>query len=121
MFLEAQEDLGGIDGLYQIVGYLLSDSLLHDMLFFAFGDHHHRYFRTQTFYLLQRLQPVHTRHVLVKKDNIKLPVLDNINSVLSVGGCCYVVVFSFQINDIRLQQVYLIINPKYLAHNFSIC
>ena len=70
MFLEAQQDLTRVDGFDEVIGYLLADRLLHDMLLFGLGDHHHRHFRMQTFDLLQGLQSRHARHVLVQKDDV---------------------------------------------------
>ena len=41
VLLECQQNLIGIHGLDQIVGYLLSDGLVHDVFFLALGHHHH--------------------------------------------------------------------------------
>ena len=122
MRLEAQEYLAGINRLDQIIGYLLADSLLHDMLLFRFGNHNHRYFGMQTFDLLKRFQSRHSRHVLVQEDDTESGMLmtENFQRILAVTGGNDFVVLLFQINNVRLQQVYLVINPKYSVHSSSI-
>jgi hypothetical protein len=103
------------------------------MFLFAFGDHHHRDLRINPFDLLQRLQPCHAGHVFVQKNNVDggLVAADGIDRILSVAGSYHVVPFSFQINDVRLQQIDFIVHPKYLFlvyttlkrlfHSSSIC
>ena len=39
ILLQGQQDLIGVDGLDEVVGNLLSDGLVHDVLFLALGDH----------------------------------------------------------------------------------
>ncbi len=41
VLLQCQQNLVGVHGLDQIVGNLLSDGLIHDVLFLALGHHHH--------------------------------------------------------------------------------
>ena len=74
MLLQAQQYLAGVDGLDEVVGYLLADSLLHDALLLALGDHNDGYLGMQALDLLERLQSVQARHVLVQKDDVR-PVL----------------------------------------------
>ena len=56
MLLEAEQYLAGIDGLDEIVGNLLTDGLLHNMLLLRLGDHHHRQSGVYGLDLLQCLQ-----------------------------------------------------------------
>ena len=120
MFLEAKQYLGGINGFDQIIGYFLSDRLLHDMFLFGLSDHHYRHFGMQTLDLLQRLQTRHTRHVLIQKNDVRHGLVQHVYRIFSISSGGQFVPLTLQINDIRLQQVYLVVNPKYLAHNVSI-
>ena len=72
------------------------------------------------FDFLQGLQTCHAGHVLVKEDDVEHTV-DNIQCILAVAGGDDLIAFVFQIDDIGLQQVYLVVNPEYLSHNASIC
>ena len=65
MLLETQQDLARVNGLDQVIGYLLAYCLFHDVLLFGFGDHHYRHFGAQSFDLLQGLQTGHSGHVLI--------------------------------------------------------
>ena len=76
MFLQAKQNLTRVHGFNQVIGDLLSDGLLHDMLFLRFGNHHHRHLRMNTLDLLQRLQTRHTRHVLIQEHDIKGTTID---------------------------------------------
>lgn len=39
IFLYGEENLIGIDRLDEVIGYFVSDGLVHDVFFFALGDH----------------------------------------------------------------------------------
>jgi len=65
ILLERKQNLIGIDGLDEIVGYLLSDGLLHNVLLFALGNHHHRYRRVNLLEFSQGFQTAYSRHLLV--------------------------------------------------------
>ena len=71
VLLQREQDLIGIDGLDEIVGYLLADGLIHDILFLALGDHHHGGGRRQLFDALQRLQTAEARHLLVEQHQVE--------------------------------------------------
>ena len=53
MLFQTKQYLTRVDGLDEIVGYFLSDGLLHDLLFLGLGDHHHGQGRVHAFDLLQ--------------------------------------------------------------------
>ena len=69
--LQCSQYLYGVDRLYQIVGNLRSDGLLHDVLLLALGDHHDGCGRRDFLYLLQRLQACESRHHLVEQDEVE--------------------------------------------------
>ena len=120
VFLQAKQYLRGIDRLDEVVGYLLSDGLFHHALLLRFGDHHHRQRRMFVFDDLQGLQAAQTRHLLVQKHDVQRLVVGNIYCVLAVVRGQHFVAFLVQIDNIRLQQVNLVISPKNSVHIFSI-
>ena len=74
----------------------------------------------QALHLLQRLKACHAGHVLIQKDDVGLGSGQYIQGIVTVAGGDHIVVLTFQVNDIRLQQIYFVINPKYSVHSVSI-
>ena len=54
--------------------------------FFARGQHDHREFRFDLFYLLERFDPVHSRHPQVEQDDLEVPFFDLFQSFGAGGG-----------------------------------
>ena len=90
------------------------------MFLFGLGDHHYRHFGVQALHLLERLESGHTRHVFIQEDNGRHRFRQAVQGIFAIRGSRHVIAFAFEVNDIRLQEIYLIINPEYLAHNVSI-
>ena len=57
VLLQRQQNLVGIHGFDQVVGNLLSDSLVHNVLLFTLGHHHHRQLGGNLLDALQGFQP----------------------------------------------------------------
>jgi hypothetical protein len=55
VFLQGQQHLHGIDRFDQVVGNFMTNGLVHDVFFLAFGDHYHRQGRKQGLDLVKGL------------------------------------------------------------------
>ena len=66
VFLQREQYLVGVYRLDQVVGNLLSDGLVHDVLLLTLGDHHHGRGRRYFLDALQRFQSAQTRHLLIE-------------------------------------------------------
>ena len=111
--LEGEEDLVRVEGLDQVIGHLGTDRLLHDVLLLALCDHHTGQVRTAFLDALQRLQSGESRHVLVEKHHIHdafiLQCLQQGRTIRETGD---LVSLALQEEDVRLQQVDLIVGPE---------
>ena len=68
LFLEHREqNLIRVDGFYEIIGDLLSHSLIHDILLLVLGDHDHWNVRHLELDPAECLQPRQAGHILVQK------------------------------------------------------
>ena len=119
MLLQAQQNLTRINRFNKVIGNLRANSLFHDMLLFALRYHHHRHIRPNRLQRLQRLQTAQSRHVLIQEHNIHRLIAEHINSVLTVRRAQHLIAFFFQVDDIRLQQLHLVICPQYRIHNIT--
>ena len=52
IFLDGQQYLIRVYRIYKVVGNVVSNSLVHDILLLAFGDHYHRSLRGDLLYAL---------------------------------------------------------------------
>ena len=118
MLLEAQQYLAWVDGLDEVVGYLLADRLLHDTLLLALGNHHHGQLGVQALDLLQGFQSRQTGHVLVQENDIQRLLPTDVNRVLSVGSCQHFIVFTAKIDKVGGQEVDFVVRPKDSVHRF---
>ena len=65
VLLQRQQYLVGIDGLDEVIGNLLADGLVHDVLLLALGDHHDGHLWCNLLNALQGLQATESGHHLV--------------------------------------------------------
>ena len=118
MLFKTQQYLTGVDRFDEIVGDFLTDSLLHDTLLLALGNHHHGQLGVQALDLLQGFQSRQTGHVLVQENDIQRLLPANVNSVLSVGSGQHFIVFTAKIDKVGGQEVDFIVRPKDSVHRF---
>ena len=121
ILLQRQQYLSGIDGLYQVVGNLRTDGLVHDVLFLALGNHHHGCCRKDFLYASQCLQAADARHVLVEQYQVVRLLGTLLQSIESVGYGVHFISFFLKKQDVSLQQLNLIINPKQSVCSHIIC
>ena len=107
-----QQNLVGVDGLDQVVGNLLSDGLLHDVLLLALGHHHHRQRRLQLLDLLQRLQSAETGHLFVEQHHVEVPLTALVDGVGTVRDRHHLVAFLLEEQQVCPQLFYLVVHPK---------
>ena len=102
----------GLTGLMKIVGYLLPDGLLHDVLFFALGNHHHAYRRIYLLEFAQGFQTADTRHLLVEQYQIEVALTTLIDSIGTVAHSHDLIAFLLEEHDVCPQLLYLVVYPK---------
>jgi len=112
VLLQRQQDLRGVHGFDEVVGNLAADGLVHDVLLLALGDHHHGCRGRHLLDALQRLQAAEARHVLIEEDEVVGLLAATVDGVEAVGDGIDRVAFLFQKEDMSLQQLYLIVDPK---------
>lgn len=118
VFLYRQEYLVGVDRLDEVVGDVVADSLVHDILLLTLGDHYDGSGRCRLLDALQRLQPGQSRHVLIENDEVEMLRLREFEGIAAVVDGHEVISFGFEEHYVGLEEVNLIIGPKYieLAH-----
>ena len=92
ILLEGEQYLIGVDGFDEVVGNLRSDSLVHDVLLLALGDHDYGYGWAHLLDEGQRLQPREARHVLVEQDEVVALLSQTIEGIASIGRGVNIVV-----------------------------
>ena len=96
VLLQCQQDLVGIHGLDQIVGNLLADSLVHDVLFLTLGHHHHGQGRVLFFDALKGLQSAETGHLLVEQYQVEVSLPAEVDGVGTVAHSHHVIALALQ-------------------------
>ena len=71
VLLERQKNLTGIDGLDEVIGYFVSDGLVHDVFFFALGDHDDGNLGIFHLDLAEGIEPAQSRHVFVEDNEVE--------------------------------------------------
>ena len=112
VLLQRQQYLVGIDGFDEVVGYLASDGLVHDVLLLALGHHDDRHGGGYLLDALQGVESGESGHHLVEQHEVEVVLLTLLNGVRAVGHCYYFVAFLFQKEQVGLQQFHLIVSPK---------
>lgn len=70
ILFQRQQNLIGVDGLDQIVGYFAADGLVHDVFLLAAGYHDHGSGRLNLLDLLQGFESGDAWHHLVEQDKV---------------------------------------------------
>ena len=95
-FLERQQYLVGVDGFDEIVGNVLSHSLVHDVLFLTLRYHDDG---NGGLNLLDALQGFYSRqsgHHFVQQDQIEAPLTTFLNGVKAIGHRHHLIALLFQ-------------------------
>ena len=124
MLLHREPYLVGVDGLDKVVANLTSQGILHQVLLFALGNHHHWQLGPALLDAGQGVYAAQSGHLLIQKHHIHpLTCLLLFQLVYGIGPRIdrhHRAALLLKEKDMRLQQVYLIIGPKYLrVHSFS--
>ena len=72
----------GIDRLYQIVGDLVADGLIHDALLLALRHHHNGHVGVDLFDQRKCFQPGQSGHILVEENDVERLLLAAIDRIL---------------------------------------
>ena len=118
--LDGQQYLVGVDGLDEVVGDLAAEGVVHDVFLLALGDHHHGQPRSPLFQLAQRVDARQTGHLLVEEHQVGLLAVHDVEGVAARAHRHHAVAFLFQKHDVGLQQVYLVVGPKYCCHSVAL-
>ncbi len=111
IFLDREQNLIRVDGFYEIIGDLLSHSLIHDILLLVLGDHDHWNVRHLELDPAECLQPRQAGHILVQKNQIRPGCPRHPHSVMSVIDSENFITFPFKKKNVRFQQINLIVHP----------
>ncbi len=84
---ETQQHLVGINRFDQVIGDLAADGIIHQVLRFIFGDHHHRDLLIDLFYFGQCFQTGNTRHGFIEQYNIERVIFHKIHRIKPIGKC----------------------------------
>jgi antitoxin (DNA-binding transcriptional repressor) of toxin-antitoxin stability system len=112
VFFNGKQQLIGVNGLNQVIGYLMTDRLIHHILFFALGNHHHRQRWADVTNGSQRLQPRKSGHIFIEKDNIERLFMAGIDSILSADNGNYLKSLVLQKEDMRLKEINFVVCPE---------
>ena len=110
------ENLARIHGFYKIVGYLAAHGLVHDILLLALGYHHHRHIGVGVLDAVESLKTGESGHVLVEDYEVEGLFGGEGQRVGTVVDGGDVVAFRLQEDYVGLEEVYLIVSPKYGGH-----
>ena len=117
VLLQRQQYLHRVHRLDQVVGNLRTNGLVHNVLFFALRAHHHWRCRSNLLDALQRLESCQAWHHLVEHHQVERLLLALLDGVGAVRHCHHFVAFLLKEQDVSLQQLNLVVNPK----NLSVC
>ena len=112
VLLERKQNLIGVHGLDEIVGYLLSNGLLHDVFLFALGYHHHRYRRVYLLEYAQGFKSAYSRHLLVEQHQIEVTLTALIDGIGTVANSHDFITFLLEEHDVPLELLNLVVYPE---------
>ena len=113
VLLNGEEQLVRVDRFDQVVGNLVSDCLIHNAFLFAFGNHDDRHVRVDFLNVGECFQTGQARHVLVQENNIERLFPATVDCILPADYRNHFIPFILQKQNVRFQQIDLIICPKY--------
>ena len=111
ILFQREEYLMRIDWLDEIIGYLGSNRLVHDILLLALCHHHHGRGGRNLLDTLQGFQSCESRHHLIEQDKVERTLPTLFYRIGSVAHRHHLITFLFQEDDVRAQQFYLIVHP----------
>ena len=114
--LAREEDLLGVDRLDEVVRDLPPDGVLHQVLLLGLRDHHDGRLGAVLLDPLQRVQPTQPGHLLVQEDDVEAVALDAVHGVGAVGDGLDVEALGFEEEDVRLEEVDLVVGPEDAGH-----
>ena len=112
VLLQSEQYLDGVDRLDEIVGDFRADSLVHDVLLLALGDHHDRGCRLNLFQFLKCFKSANARHHLVEQNEVKSALVALVDGIGAVSHRHHLISFLLKEHDVRTKKLYLVINPK---------
>ena len=93
VLFQRQQYLIGVHGLDQIVGYLLTDGLVHDVLLLALGHHHHWSLWCQLLDVLQGFQTAESWHHFVQQHQVEGTLPAFLDGISTVGHSYHFIAF----------------------------
>ena len=111
VLLDGEENLVGVDGLDEVVADFASQGILHDVLLFALGDHYYRQLRPVLFDFPQGVDTRQPRHLFVEEDDIGHMAFQLVEGIAPRLHGNHIVAFLFEEEDVRLQQLNLVVGP----------
>ena len=116
VFFEGKQNLIGIYRFDEIVRNLAAYGLLHDVFFFAFGNHDYRKSGIAVLYHVQHFQARKSGHIFVQKHYVYRLVSQHFKCFIAVYCRCYRIALGFQKKNIGFEQIYLVIYPQNIDH-----
>ena len=119
ILFDGEEELVGVDGFDEVVGYLIADGLVHNALLFALSNHDDGHGWVNLLDRGKGLKSGESGHVLIEEDEVEGLFAATVYRVLSADDGRHVVAFLFEEKDVGLEEVDLIVGPKDLVsfHN----
>ena len=115
VLFDGEEQLVGVDRLDKVVGNPVTDSLIHDALLLALGDHDDGHGGVDLLDGDQGFESGESGHILIEEDEVKSLFATAVDSVLSADDGRHVVAFLFEEEDVRLEEVDLVVSPEDLV------
>ena len=109
---DGEQELAGADGLDEVVADFAAEGVLHDVFFFAFGDHHDGERGPAEFDLAEGVEAGEAGHLLVEQDEVGQFALELIECVGAGAEGRYAVVALFEEEDVRFEEVDLVVDPE---------
>ena len=113
VLLDGEEDLVGVDGFDEVVAYLASEGLVHDVLLLTLGNHDDRELRVGGLDARERLEAADAGHVLVEEDDVDLTVAEFVEGLGAAGHGDDLVAAFFEEKDMGLEEFNLVVGPEY--------
>ena len=115
VLLQRQKNLIGVDWFYQIVGYLLSDGLVHYILLFTLRNHYDGRGWRNFLYLLQGFESGDSWHHLVEQHEVEIALTTLLYGVVAVVDGSDVVAFLLQKDNMGTQHLNLVVYPQQVS------
>ena len=112
VLFDGEEELVGVDGLDEVVGYLRADGLVHDVLFLALRHHDDGRGGLYVFDLPKCLQSRQSGHHLVEQNQVECLATAGFDGVDTIADRHDFVAFHLQKTDVAFQEFYLVVGPS---------